>query len=114
MDTIANNVATDSTGHFTYPWTAPDLLQNNSANDSQPSFNNIVFQAKDNVNGHVYNTTSYTEYCRGLTQVATQTAGGMYGNNTNLATTAFVENGQAISISGAWFNPGTATFPVLG
>jgi hypothetical protein len=103
---IANNITIDSTGQFAYLFAAPDLMQNNPPGDSQPTFNNIIFQVKDNNNGRKYNsTTPYMEMRRGLTQIASQTAMGLYGNNTNLATTAFVQNGQTINVLGLWFSP---------
>lgn len=102
----ANNIAIDSSGQFKILLTAPDLLQNSPVGDNQPSFNNIVFQVKDNNSGRTYNSTGpYTEMRRGLTQIASQTALGLYGNNTNLAATGFVQNGQAITVSGSWFSP---------
>ena len=107
---IVNNLPTTPSQNFSYPFNAPDLLQNNTAGDNQPLFDNIVFRAQDNSNDHSYNATiQYTEWRRGLTQVADQTATRLYGNNTNLATSAFVQNGQSIVVAGEWFNPGTAS-----
>jgi hypothetical protein len=106
---IVNNWATNSSS-FTYNMTVPDLLRNNSANDSQPLFDKIIFQAQDNSNGNSYNTTvPYTEWRRGLTQIVNATATGLYGNNTNLATTAFAQNNKSIVVAGEWFSPGTAS-----
>jgi hypothetical protein len=103
---IINNIATP-TGNFSYTFNAPDLLQNSPQGDNQPSFNNIVFRAQDNTNGRSYITTvPYTEMRRGLTQVRNSTAQGLYGNNTNLATSVFVQNGEEIPFSGRWFSPG--------
>jgi hypothetical protein len=105
-----NNLTTTSTQSFTYPFNAPDLLQNNTAGDNQPLSDNIVFRAQDNSNGHSYNATvPYAEWRRGLTQVADQTATRLYGNNTNLATSAFVQSGQSIIVAGEWFSPGSAS-----
>ena len=105
-----NNLTTTSTQSFTYPFNAPDLLQNNTAGDNQPRFDNIVFRAQDNSTGHSYNTTiPYTEWRRGLTQVGNAAATRLYGNSTNLATTAFVQNNQSIVVAGKWFSPGTAS-----
>ncbi len=106
---IVNNWATDSP-RFTYNMTAPDLLRNNPANDSQPIFDTIVFRAQDNSTGNSYNTTiPYTEWRRGLTRIGNAAATGLFGNNTNLATSAFVQNGQSIVVAGKWFSPGTAS-----
>jgi hypothetical protein len=103
------SLVTDSIS-FSYPFNAPDLLQNNLAGDNQPSSNNIVFRARDNSTSNIYNTTiPYTEWRRGLTQVSDQAATGLYGNNTDLSTAAFVQNSQSIVVAGKWFSPGTAS-----
>ena len=107
---IVNNLAISSE-NFSYVTHAPDLLQNSPSGDNAPLFGSIVFRAQDNSNGISYNTTTpYTEWRRGLTQVGTSTATGVYGNNTDFASTLFVENEQSITVSGKWFSPGTATF----
>jgi hypothetical protein len=96
--------------NFSYITNAPDLLQNNPAGDNQPLFDKIVFRAQTN-DGNSYNTTSsYTEWRRGLTQIGNLTATGLFGNNTDLSSTIFVENGQSITVSGKWFSPGIASF----
>jgi hypothetical protein len=107
---IVNNFAVASR-NFTYTFNAPDLLQNNPPGDNNPpTSDNIVFQAQDNSNGNSYNTTiPYTEWRRGLTQLGSITATGLYGNNTNLATSVFVQNGQSINVSGKWFSPGASS-----
>lgn len=106
---IADNLATSSE-NFSYVTYAPDLLQNNPAGDNSPLFNSVVFRAQDNSNGISYNTTvPYTEWRRGLTQIGNSIAIGLYGNNTDLSLTLFVENEQSITVSGKWFSPGTAT-----
>ena len=106
---IANQALTSE--NFSYITNAPDLLQNNPAGDNQPLFDKIVFRVQDNSNGNSYNTTSsYTEWRRGLTQIGNSIATGLFGNNTDLASTLFVENGQSIAVSGRWFSPGTASF----
>jgi cell division septation protein DedD len=106
---IVNNLSTDSQ-NFTYTLNATDLLRNNTAGDNQPLFDNIVFRAQDNSTGHSYNTTiPYTEWRRGLAQLGNNAATGLYGNNTNLATSAFVQNGQSIIVAGEWFSPGNVS-----
>ena len=107
---IINNLATASTQNFTYSLNAPDLLQSNLAGDNQPLFDNIVFRAQDNSNGHSYTTAiPYTEWRRGLTQIGNTAATGLYGNNTNLAASFFVQNGEPILVCGEWFSPGNAS-----
>ncbi len=99
-----------SAGGFTYSTTAPDLLQNNPAGDNTALYENVIFKATDNSNGHTYNTTMpYTEWRRGINQVGSEEATGLFGNNTDLSSTVFVQNGQSLTVAGEWFNPGTAT-----
>ena len=99
------NVVTDALGNFVFSNIAPDLIQSLPAGDNQPRFDNIFFQVKD-TGGHVFNSSvPYREWRSGLTQVASQTAAGLFGNNTNLAKKAFVQNGQIVTVSGQWFNP---------
>ena len=38
------------------------------------------------------------------------TAQGLFGNSTNLAKSVFVQNGDTVPFSGAWFSPGTVSF----
>ena len=103
---LINNLAI-VTGNFSYSFNAPDLQKNNPAGDNQPFFDNIVFQARDNSNGRSYHTTvPYAEWRRGLIQIGDATPQGLYGNNTNLATSVFVQNGDTIPFSGQWFSPG--------
>jgi hypothetical protein len=107
---IVNNLTTTA-GNFVYTISAPDLLQNNPAGDNPPAYDNIVFRAQDNSNGRSYNTTvPYTEWRRGLSQIGAASASGLFGNNTNLAATLFVQNGSSMVVSGNWFTPGTASF----
>ncbi len=85
---------------------APDLGQNSAAGDHLAQFDNIIFRAQDNNNSRSYNTIiPYTQGRRGLIQVGNDEAVGLFGNNTDLASTVFVENGQFIGISGSWFSP---------
>jgi len=101
--------------NFSYSFNVPDLLQNNSANDSQPQFDNLVFQVQDNSNGNSYNTSvPYAEWRRGLTQIASGVATGIYGNNTDLSTTIFLQNNQSLTVAGEWFNPGNVSLLLDG
>ena len=105
---LFNNL-TITSDTFSYPFNAPDLLQNNTAGDSQPQFDKIIFKVVDN-NNRSYNTTvPYTEWRRGLTQIGNITATGLFGNNTDLATSVFVQNGDVVPVVGDWFNPGNVS-----
>ncbi len=106
---LINNLPLTSS-NFSYPLNATDLLQNNTAGDSQPQFDKIFFSVIDNGNGHSYNTTvPYTEWRRGLAQVGNLTASGLYGNNTDLSAKLFVQKGDLMPVVGNWFSPGNVS-----
>ena len=106
---IINNLPTTNE-NFTYELKAPDLALNNGAGDSLAQYDNIIFKAQDNNNSKAYNSTlPYMELRRGLSQIGNASAQGIYGNNTNLITNLFVQNGDLIPVNGKWFRPGTVT-----
>ena len=106
---LTNNLAVVN-GNFTYTFNAPDLRQSNPAGDNQPSSDNIFFRAQDNGNGRSYNTiVPYTEWRRGILQLGDVTANGLYGNNTNLTLSLFVQIGDILPFKGEWFSPGDMT-----
>jgi hypothetical protein len=108
-NSIISNYAI-ATENFTYTLTAPDLLQNNLAGDHTAASDKIIFRAQDNNNSRAYNATvPYTEWRRGISQISNATAIGLFGNNTNMASTLFVQNSQSITISGNYFTPGNAS-----
>jgi hypothetical protein len=113
VNSIWNPVVSDyaiSEDNFTYNIAAPDLQQNNIAGDNAALSDAIVFQVKDNTNGYTINATvPYMEYRRGLTQIATGSAVGLYGNNTDLSSSVFVQSLQMLTVNGRWFNPGEIT-----
>ena len=101
---IINNTLTDGDGHFTYGMVGPDLMQGQPAGDNSALFDSIIFRARDNGNGEYYNTTSpFNEFRRGLTQVGSAIASGLYGNNTDLTSTVEVLSGDLLTIAGSWF-----------
>jgi hypothetical protein len=102
---LSNNF-TITTDPFSYPLIAPDLMQNNTAGDTQPKFENIFFKVVDNNNRSFITTESYTEWRRGISQIGNLTATGLYGNGTNLATSLLIQNSGSIPIAGRWFTPG--------
>jgi hypothetical protein len=104
---IANNTAT-SYGNFSLNLNAPDLQQNNPAGDHPAASDSIVFRAQDELNGECHNVTAtYTAWRRGLSQIYNVSATGLFGNQTNLSNSTFLENAQTFTVSGCWFNPGT-------
>ena len=101
------NNFTISANEFSFPISAPDLLQNNIAGDNPQQFDTITFNVTDNSNGRSYKTAiPYSEWRRGIAQIGNLTAQGLYGNDTNLALNIFVQNGDSLPISGKWFSPG--------
>ena len=79
-------------------------MQNNLAGDNPAAYDNIVFRAQDNSKA-CNSTTPYTEYRRGISQIGAATATGLFGNNTNLERSLFVQNGQVLTITGNYFPP---------
>ena len=64
----------------------------------------------DNNNGFSCMTEiPYTEWRRGLTNVGSAVATGVYGNNSDLASLVLVKVGQNLTVNGKWFNPGEVT-----
>jgi hypothetical protein len=106
--TIEENVAVAS--NFSYSTQAPDLQLTNPAGDNSPVNDQILFRVHDNGSGNSYNSTNtYTQWRRGLTQIDTQIATGIIGNNTDLSTSVIVQNSEPIAVAGKWFAPGIAT-----
>ncbi len=102
---IVNNLPT-ANENFTYNLNAPDLTLNNAPGDNSGLFDRIVFRAQDNNNSKAYNSTlPYVEMRRGLSQVGNATAQGIYGNNTTMVTSVFVQDGDLFPVSGKWFRP---------
>ena len=92
--------------NFSLTLAAPDLQQSNPAGDNTPQSDILVFRVQD---GNSTYTAAYTEYRRGLSQVGTQTASGLFGNNTDLSGAVQVKSGESITVAGKWFAPGTVT-----
>lgn len=104
---LSNNVPIDSTSHFSYQFAAPDVAQNTLAGDNPAIYCNLIFQARDNSNGLSCNTSvPFLEGQRGLSQIGSAVANGLYGNNTNLASTVTAKANQQLTISGRGFYPG--------
>ena len=105
---IANNTPTDAVGRFTYSTFAPDLMRNQPAGDNSALFDPLFFRAQDN-DGEYYNaTTPFNEFRRGLTQIGSAVATGLYGNNTDLTSTMKAAVGASLTVVGKWFAAGNA------
>jgi hypothetical protein len=106
---IVNGTLTDAEGHFTYGTVAADLMQNQPAGDNLALFDPIIFRAQDNGDGEYYNATApFSEFRRGLAQVGSAVASGLYGNNTDLTSVVEVSAGSSLTVVGKWFTLGDA------
>ncbi len=108
LDVATDYPITDSA--FTYSITAPDLLQVNPSGDNPHVIDELVFKVVDNSNGQSFNSsTPFTMERRSLTQVGESFAVGVFGNNTDLTRTVFVQDGDKVPLAGRGFHPGTST-----
>ena len=108
---LINNVQTNSSYQFTYSFNVPDLMQSNPTGDNSQISDSIIFKAIDNGNGFSCITSvPYTEWRRGLTRIGNANATGVFGNNTDLTSTVFVQAGEVFAVSGKWFSPGDLAF----
>ncbi len=97
------------TGSFNYGTNAFDVKQNNLAGDYPAQHDNIAYRAVDTSNGYTVNTSSpYMEWRRGLTQINSLVASGVFGEGTDLSSKVIVGNTQLVTVVGKWFSPGTA------
>jgi uncharacterized protein YoxC len=104
---IADLIQADALGQFNYSLTAPDLKQMVSPAGDQPVVPTpIIFNAKY-VAGDGYNAT-YNENPRGLKQIKSNIAAGLYGNGTDLTISGQV--GDTVRYAGYNFYPGTVNF----
>lgn len=94
----------DSSGKIALSAEIPDLRKSAGNGDYGNSSTPISFRTE--VNGVPYSYADYTQYWRGLKQVGSQVANGLYGNGTNLASSVSVKPGNSLLISGRWFHPG--------
>ena len=93
----------DASGNIQFNAQIPDLDQSLGSSDSPQTTNPVSFSTESQ--GWIYAYANYNEYARGLLTVGTQTATGLYGNGTNLASTVIVQPGESLTISGEWFHP---------
>ena len=97
------SASADALGRFTFPSEIPDLRQSLRAGDYSETYTRVSYRAE--INGVVYCYADYNQYSRGLKMVGNQTATGLWGNGTNLASTVTVVSGGSLTISGKWFHP---------
>ncbi len=100
------STTSDASGNIALNCQMPDLQNSFAAGDSgtENSSSSISFRAE--INNKVWSYVSYNENFRGIKQVGSQIATGLYGNGTNLSSNVNVNPGTSILISGEWFYPG--------
>jgi len=114
--TVANLTATDNiTGAFSVTMLAPDTLTALAAGEVANSTGaaTLTFVVQQNSTGVLATSKTYTEYARGLLQVATAlpvTVGDVFGNNTDLTGTVSVPVGSTVWLAGEYFYPGSVSF----
>lgn len=97
-------------GTFSYGTTAVDLQQVNPAGDKPAQHNDIICKATDNGDGRTVTTAaSYMEMQRGIAQVDTAVASGIFGDGSDLTTPVLVGNSESVTLIGKWFKPGSVT-----
>jgi hypothetical protein len=102
------NTTADSQGRISCTNTVPDLRKSVGAGDYAESYFQISYRAE--IHGVIYCYADYNQYSRGLKRVGNQTANGLYGNGTNLASTVNLLSGDSVTISGKWFSPGSVIY----
>jgi hypothetical protein len=107
IKTLLASIQTDSQGQFTYITNVFDLKSANPAGDNPQQTNSIVFTAESNGTSA---TTNYIQNFRGLTTFASQTANGLFGDQTSFTNPLNV--GQSLRLVSKWFYPGTATMQI--
>ncbi len=98
----------DASGNIQFTAEMPDMRRSLTAYDSYESFSSVSFRTEQG--GSVCCTADYVEYSRGLKTVGNQTAKGLYGNGTNLASNVKVAPGDTLTISGRWFHVGDVVY----
>jgi hypothetical protein len=98
----------DSAGRIEFNVEMPDLRKSLSSYDSSETTYPISFRTESQ--GKVYCYATYNEYARGLKTVGGQTANGLFGNGTNLASTVTVLPGNSLTITGIWFHPNDVVY----
>lgn len=98
----------NGTGFVQVDSDVPDLGKSVGIGDYPETYSTVSYRAE--VNGDICGYADYNQYSRGLKKVGNETANGLYGNGTNLASSVKVEVGDSITLSGKWFHPGDAIY----
>jgi len=106
-------VTTNQNGGFSFTSTIPDLGRSNYQGDGSEIVSRLQFRTQSHTSGLVYSYANYDQYARGLKQIGSLTAYGLYGNNSNLASSVKVKTGETLTITGKWFNPNDVIYILL-
>jgi hypothetical protein len=99
------SIIANASGKISANSVAPDLLKSLGIADYPETYASISYRSEIQYH-QVLSYANYNEYERGLKNVGTSTANGLYGNGTNLVSNVRAMVGDSISISGKWFHPG--------
>jgi hypothetical protein len=100
------STTSDASGNIAFNSQMPDLEKSFGNGDSYTENASTTISFRTEINGVPYGYVNYNECSRGLKQVGTQIANGLYGNGTDLSSNVAVHVGDSILISGEWFHPG--------
>ncbi len=106
-------VTTNQSGGFSFMSVIPDLGRSNYQGDASEIVSRLQFRTQSQTTGLVYSYANYDQYARGLKQIGSLTAYGLYGNNSNLASSVKVKTGETLTITGKWFNPNDVIYLLL-
>jgi hypothetical protein len=102
-------VTANASGKISYTSQAPDLSRCvGNDGDYDEMYNAISYRTQ--INGVTYGTANYNEMARGIKTVGSQTAYGLFGNGTNLASVVKVMTGDKVTLSGKYFHPGDPVY----
>ena len=93
----------DSAGRISLSVEMPDLKLYSYSGDSNYS---SLISFRTQIGGIPYSYVDYTEFARGMQQVGSQVAYGVFGNGTDLSTSVNVKSGNSLYLFGKWFHPG--------
>ena len=105
---LLTTTTANTNGAISFPSQMPDLKKSLGMGDLSEAFTRVQYRAE--INGVVYCYVDYNQYSRGLKRVGSQTANGLFGNGTNLASSVNLATGDSFSISGKYFHPGDAIY----
>ena len=101
------STTSDANGNIAFSCQMPDLKKGSFNGDSgsvNGSYSTISFRSE--LNNVSYGFVNYNENYRGLTQIGSRFATGVFGNGTDVSSIVNPHPGDSLTISGKWFYPG--------